>query len=222
MKDAPFRHDRGVYLITEHQRLDFPELLARTETALAAGVAALQYRNKAAGARQRLEEAERLQALCRAHGTPLIINDDLELAARIGADGVHLGRRDSACRAARARLGPEGIIGVSCYNEIERAGQAAADGADYVAFGAMFPTASKAGATPASPGVIREARRLYDLPVAAIGGITPGNCGPLIEAGADLLAVISSVYLAEDPAAAVKAFNDLLKTRAGGRDATPA
>lgn len=201
---------RGVYAITEHRRLRFPELLSRTSSILAAGIAALQYRNKEADWDQGLEEAVQLRDLCRMHGTPFIINDDIDLALRTGSDGVHLGRRDGACRAARERLGHDSIIGVSCYNDLDRARQAVADGADYIAFGAMFPSSSKLAATRASPELIKVAKHLYNTTVVAIGGITPDNCVPVIDAGADLLAVISGVYLADDPAGAIDAFNRLI------------
>lgn len=201
---------RGVYLVTEHRRITFADLLSRTESALGAGISALQYRNKQADIRQRLAEAVQLQALCRRHDTPFIINDDVELAIAAGADGVHLGRHDSTCRAARERLGQDRVIGVSCYNDLERAERAAAAGADYIAFGAMYPTASKDGATPADLDTIRAARGRFDIGIAAIGGITPENCGPVLDAGADLLAVIGSIYLADDPARVVEAYNEHL------------
>ena len=201
---------RGLYLVTEHRRLAFADLLSRTEVALSRGVSALQYRNKQADLRQRLEEAAQLRILCRRHDTLFIVNDDVELAIAAEADGVHLGRHDSACGAARERLGLDRIIGVSCYNDLERAERAVAAGADYIAFGAIYPTASKDGATPAELETIRIARGRFDIGIAAIGGITPENCGPVLDAGADLLAVIGSVYLADDPACVVDAYNERL------------
>lgn len=201
---------RGLYLVTEHRQLAFDDLLSRTEAALCRGVSALQYRNKQAGERERLKEAAELLALCRRYDTPFIVNDDVELAIAVEADGVHVGRHDGTCRAARERLGQDRVVGVSCYNDLERAERAVAAGADYIAFGAMYPTASKNGATPADLETIRIARGRFDIGIAAIGGITPGNCGPVLDAGADLLAVIGSVYLADDPARVVDAYNERL------------
>jgi thiamine-phosphate pyrophosphorylase len=142
-----------------------------------------------------------------------VINDDIELALELEPDGVHLGKDDIRCKEARRRLGEQMLIGVSCYNDPERAGRAVADGADYIAFGAMYPTASKLNATEASPGLIRTAKQQYTIPVVAIGGITPDNCLPVIEAGADLLAVISGVYLADAPGAVIDRFNTLMLKR---------
>jgi len=204
---------RGMYVITEHRQLQFPELLSRTETILQAGIVALQYRNKAAGGKQKRYEAEQLQALCADHNTLFVINDDIELALDLEPDGVHLGKGDVMCKEARRRLGEQMLIGISCYNDPERAGRAVADGADYIAFGAMYPTASKLNATEASPGLIRTAKQQYTIPVVAIGGITPDNCLPVIEAGADLLAVISGVYLADAPGAVIDRFNTLMLKR---------
>lgn len=201
---------RGVYLITEHERLDFPQLLARTEAALAAGVSALQYRNKSAGPAQRRREAEQLMDLCRDQEVPFIVNDDVDLALELGAEGVHIGREDGDCAAVRMRVGNGLLIGVSCYNELARADAAVAGGADYIAFGAMFATSSKQNTVKASTSLLGEAKLRYDVPVVTIGGITPDNCGPLIEAGADLLAVISSVYLAPDPVAVIETFNRMM------------
>lgn len=205
------RLDKGLYVITEHRHLDFPELLARTEAILETGIAALQYRNKTADRKQKLYEAGVLQTLCADRQTPFLVNDDIELARTLEADGVHLGKEDNSPDQARQRLGDGFIVGISCYNESDKAEQAVRQGVDYIAFGAMFPTDSKTGTAVATPGLISAAKQKYRLPVAAIGGITPDNCLPLIRAGADLLAVISSVYLNPDPAAVTRRFNKLIK-----------
>jgi thiamine-phosphate pyrophosphorylase len=150
----------------------------------------LQYRNKRADAGLREQQAVALRGLCRGAGVPLIINDDASLAAKIGADGVHLGEHDGDIVAARALLGDGAIIGVSCYDELLRAEIAARTGADYIAFGAFFPSPTKPNARRAAPALLQAAARL-GLPRVAIGGITPDNARPLIAAGADLIAVIS-------------------------------
>ena len=193
---------RGLYLVTPDEA-DTPRLLARVAPLLGADVALLQYRNKAASAVLRLEQATALQALCAQAGVPLLVNDDMLLARHVGAAGVHLGEDDGDLAAARALLGAEAIIGASCYDELERARRAAAAGASYVAFGAFFPTATKQTTRRATPQLLREARAL-GLPLAAIGGITPERTRPLVEAGADLVAVVGGVFDAADPLAAVR------------------
>lgn len=196
---------RGLYLITPDES-DTARLLARTAPLLAAGVIWLQYRNKTAGDALRHEQASALQALCAPAGIPLIVNDHVRLAKAIGAAGVHLGEDDGDIAAARAMLGPHAILGVSCYDQLPLAEAAAAAGADYVAFGAFFPTRSKQGTRQASPGLLSQAKKRLGVPRVAIGGVTPDNAGTLVDAGADLIAVIAGVYEAPDPIAAVHAY----------------
>ena len=203
---------KGLYAITDCARLPTDSLLAVTEQALRAGVTALQYRDKSGDRGKRQHEAAELRQLCNRHGCPFIINDDLELAVWAESDGVHLGGEDRDCKTARNELGPEAIIGISCYNSVERALAAQENGADYVAFGSFFPSSSKQNTAAAEPDTIRQAKARVSLPVAAIGGITPANCRTLIEHGADMLAVISGIYQAEDPYAAVIEFNRLILT----------
>lgn len=193
---------RGLYAITPDES-DTARLLARVEPILAAGAAWLQYRNKAADAALRETQARALQPLCRAHGVPLIVNDDWRLAARIGADGAHLGEDDGELAAARAALGRDALLGASCYDRLELARAAVAAGASYVAFGAFFPSRTKANTRRATTDLLVDAAAL-GVPRVAIGGITPDNARPLVRAGADLLAVISSVFDAHDPAAATR------------------
>lgn len=195
------RVPRGVYLITPDEA-DTTGLLARTAPLLAAGVTWLQYRNKSASDALRQEQASALQALCVRAGVPLIINDDLRLAKSLGA-GVHLGEDDGDIAAARVLLGPDAIIGCSCYDKLALAESAVSAGADYVAFGAFFPTRSKAVTRRANPELLAQAASL-DVPRVAIGGITPDNARALVEAGADLVAVISGVYEAPDAVASVR------------------
>lgn len=196
---------RGLYLLTPDMA-DTGQLLTRVGDVLA-DAALLQYRNKGADAVLRHEQAAALLALCRRHGVPLIVNDDVALAAAIGADGVHLGEDDEDVSAARAWLPGGAIIGASCYDSLERAQRAADAGADYIAFGAFFPSPTKPNAKRATPALLRDAASLR-LPRVAIGGITPDNAPSLIAAGADLLAIISGVFDAADPAAAAHAYRD--------------
>ena len=194
---------RGLYLITPDDA-DTGRLLARVRAVLD-GAALLQYRNKTAPPALRRTQAEALAALCREAAVPLIVNDDAALARKIGAAGVHLGEHDGELAAARARLGAEAIIGVSCYDDPARARAAAAGGADYLAFGAFFPSTTKPNARRATPALLRECAAI-GLPRVAIGGITPDNARGLVDAGADLLAVIGGVFDAPDPAVAARAF----------------
>lgn len=198
---------RGVYAITDCDNLSTHNLLSVTEEILRAGITALQYRDKSADLKKRNREARELQRLCREHDCLFIVNDDVQLARSTGSDGVHLGRDDYDCKTARNELGADAIIGVSCYNSLKAAQDATAGGADYVAFGSFYPTASKRNATIAEPEIIKQAKQKISLPIVAIGGITPANCGPLIEYGADMLAAISSIYRADDPYSVVKDFN---------------
>ncbi|MBD9367069.1 thiamine phosphate synthase [Xanthomonas sp. XNM01] len=196
-------HTRGLYLITPDDT-DTARLLARMRPVLGLAVW-LQYRNKAADAALRREQAAALQALCSDAGVPLLVNDDAALAAEIGAAGAHLGEDDGDIAAARALLGPDAIIGASCYDSLALAERAVAAGASYVAFGAFFPTTTKRVTRRATPQLLTAAAGL-DVPRVAIGGITPDNAGPLVAAGADLLAVIGSVFDAADPVAAAQAY----------------
>lgn len=201
---------KGLYVITEHEQLGFTEVLSRTELILQSGIVALQYRNKFADTRQKLFEARQLQSLCKRYATLFVINDDVELAIELQSDGIHIGREDPGCMTTRSRVGKNMLVGVSCYNDLNLAEAACSCGADYIAFGAMFPTSSKANTSKASPDIIKTAKQRYNLPVVAIGGITPENCRPVLKAGADMLAVISSVYLATDPPSVVNHFNQLI------------
>ena len=194
---------RGVYLITPDET-DTARLLARVRPLLA-GTTWLQYRNKAVDAATRRAQAQALQTLCAEAEVPLIINDDAALAAAIGAAGVHLGEDDGDIAAARVLLGPDAIIGASCYDQLQLAQRAVAAGASYVAFGAFFPSRSKATTRRAHPQLLRDATAL-GVPRVAIGGLTADNSTALVEAGADLLAVISGVFAADDPLAALCAY----------------
>ena len=196
---------RGLYVITDGPR---PDLLAVTRQALEGGAQLLQYRDKTRDPVRQHEEALALKALCAEFGIPMIVNDDVALAHAVGADGVHLGEDDGDIAAARAILGTQAIIGVSCYDSLDRARAMKAAGVDYVAFGAFFPSPTKPEARPAPPELLRQSAAL-GLPRVAIGGITPDNGGDLIDAGADYLAVISAVFGADDVRASARRFADL-------------
>jgi thiamine-phosphate pyrophosphorylase len=201
-------HD-GLYAITDSICTPPATLCAQVEQAISGGARLVQYRDKIASAGERLERARALLALCRSCTVPLIINDDIERAAAIGADGVHLGEQDGSATLARTRLGAAAVIGVSCYNQLERAMQAYEESASYVAFGRFFPSHSKPDARQAPPGLLTEARRRIPLPVVAIGGITPHNGASLIHAGANLLAVIHGVFCNVDTRTAAAQYASL-------------
>lgn len=199
---------RGLYAVTP-DIADTSELLTMVEAAVAGGACLLQYRNKAASAALRLKQARALLALCRNYRVPLIVNDDLELAAALNADGLHLGAEDGSLAEARSRLGPGKLLGASCYDQLDNALSAAREGVDYVAFGSFFSSGVKPGAAHAPITLLQEAKRELALPLVAIGGITPENAPQLIAAGADSVAVISALFGAPDIRAAAYRFNAL-------------
>ena len=203
---------KGLYAITPERPDPGLPLHQQVERAILGGARVVQYRDKSGDDRRRLDEAGALAGLCRRHGIPLIINDDVELAAAVTADGVHLGRDDMEPAAARRRLGGSALIGISCYNRLEDAERARGLGVDYVAFGRFFPSASKPQALPADPELLRQARAALGLPIVAIGGITPQNGGPLVAAGADMLAVIDALFGCADIRAAAEDFAQLFPT----------
>jgi len=197
----------GLYAITAESSASPEQLAEAVKAALRGGAKVIQYRAKSSG--DRLAEAKLLLAESRAFQIPFIINDDVELAAAVGAEGVHLGKDDGSILAARARLGADAIIGVSCYDSVERALEAQAQGASYVAFGRFFPSASKPNAPCAQLSTLISAKQVINLPIAAIGGITPDNGRALVEAGADVLAVIDGVFGRGDPEQSASAFKPL-------------
>lgn len=207
---------QGLYAITDSILLQ-GRLLASVEAALQGGAQVIQYRDKIAPEllgralhkeqQRRHDEALALLALCRNHHAPLLINDDVELAAAIGADGVHLGQSDGSLLAARARLGSDAIIGVTCHGQVSLAQIAARDGASYVAFGAMFSSGTKPLAQPCPLSVLTHARAQLALPLVAIGGITPDNAASVIDAGAQAVAVIASLWQAPNIRARAQQFS---------------
>lgn len=186
---------------------DFPQ---RLEHALAAGpVAAFQFRVKDVDQHEAARLAEPLQAICRAHDVAFIVNDSIALAKRIGADGVHLGQQDGTVAEAREALGREIQVGVTCHASRHLAMEAGDAGADYVAFGSFFPSETKASEHRPELELLEWWQGIFEIPCVAIGGVTPANCSPLVEAGADFLAVSGAVW-SGDEAAAVRAFVDKL------------
>jgi thiamine-phosphate pyrophosphorylase len=202
---------RGLYAITDNQLIPPGELTRRVSMAIAGGAVVVQYRDKGFATAADIDEVISLAMLCRQRNVPLIVNDDVELAAAIGAAGVHLGKDDTSLLAARARLGTEAIIGVSCYNNLERARQAVAAGADYVAFGRFYPSRSKPGAVLAETSLLTRASSELARPVVAIGGITPTNGQTLLAAGASLLAAIHGVFGQPDIETAARRYTALFQ-----------
>jgi thiamine-phosphate pyrophosphorylase len=199
---------RGLYLVTPNWD-DTDKMLALTEQALNAGVALVQYRHKDAKSELRRKQGAALLALCRRYGRPFIVNDHLSLCLTLDADGVHLGGTDETIASARAALGPDKIIGASCYGELELARAAQQAGANYVAFGGFYPSPVKKYTFTTEPDVVRRAKDELNVPVVVIGGMTPANAAPLVARGADMVAAITSVYQAADPGAAVREFDAL-------------
>jgi len=198
---------RGLYAITSEDICRSPSrLVAAAAEALAGGARLLQYRDKWNDAATRLRNAHILRGLCHEQQALLIVNDDPMLAEATDADGVHLGASDAPLAAARARLGPDAIIGVSCANSLERARAAAAAGASYVAFGRFFDSRTKPDAPPATIETLRQARAELQIPICVIGGLTPANAAPLVAAGADMVAAVEGVFGAADVAAAAQAY----------------
>ncbi len=200
----------GLYVITDPALLPADRLLAAVSAALRGGARLVQYRDKPATATERFTRASALQQLCRQHGARLLINDDVELARAVDADGVHLGQSDGDLAAARAAL-PGKLLGVTCHGSLELAERAAAAGADYLAFGRFFPSRTKPSAPPCPVATLTVARTRFALPLLAIGGVTPDNGAQLRAAGADLLAVIHGVFGADDIEAAARRYSTLFE-----------
>src|SRR3990170_1079139 len=191
----------------------FPE---RLKAALGGGpVAAFQMRVKDVDEHRLARLAEPLQRLCTDHDTALIVNQSRALAKRLGADGVHLGQSDGDLREARALLGPAAQIGRTCHDSRHLAMEAGEAGADYVAFGAFHPTTTKPSNYRPHPSILSWWSALFEIPCVAIGGITPDNARPLIEAGADFVAVCQAVWSASDPGGPVRRFNELFAATLG-------
>lgn len=200
---------RGLYAITDALLIPDDRLIVAVEQAILGGARLIQYRDKSPDAARRLTQATALNALCRRHAIPLIVNDDVELAVQVGAAGVHIGKDDPVLAIARARLGQQAIIGVSCYDRLDLALEAVRAGADYVAFGAFFPSPTKPTEVRASIALLRKARAALSVPIVTIGGITPDNAPLLLDVGADALAVVSGVFGQPDIQAAARRYANL-------------
>ncbi|WP_313704343.1 thiamine phosphate synthase [Massilia sp.] len=199
---------RGLYLVTPNWN-DTERLLASTEAALRGDASLVQYRHKEADAALRLEQAGALLALCRRHGRALVINDHLDLCMEIDADGVHLGGTDLGVEHARRLLGPDKIVGASCYGQLALARAAELAGASYAAFGGFYPSLVKKYDFVTEPALLDQARAELALPIVVIGGMTPANAAPLVARGAHMVAAITSVYGEVDPESAARRFGAL-------------
>lgn len=202
---------QGLYAIADVQHTRTHDFFDRVQTVLLEGVPLIQYRDKVNDHDVRTRIAQHLRQLTRRHRSLLIINDDVELARAVDADGVHLGKEDCGIDEARARLGADRIVGVSCYDDYGNAVEAVANGASYIAFGSFFASPTKPSAPRADLDLIIRAKQELDVPVCAIGGITQANVLPLLDAGADMIAVISSLFAAPSPARSVQEYQALLQ-----------
>jgi thiamine-phosphate pyrophosphorylase len=200
---------RGLYAITQCENKTADTIISEVADAIRGGAVLVQYRDK--NPADGLSLAKELVSICHRHNVPLLINDNVDLAVRVRADGVHLGKDDGDIAEARKRLGPDAIIGVSCYDEIEKAIAAQAQGASYAAFGRFFPSSSKPLAAPAKIATLQKARQSLTIPIVAIGGILPDNGGQLLSAGADLLAVIGGLFDSQ-PEQSARAYQALFKS----------
>ena len=201
---------RGLYAITDSTLIPAENFSDIVEQAIIGGACAVQYRDKTKDTAKQLDQARALHQLCQKHHIPLIINDNVELAQQISADGVHLGKHDGNIATARAILGNDAIIGVSCYNRLNLAEQAVKMGASYVAFGSFFNSSTKPNAIHASIDLLYQAKqRFKNIPIVAIGGITPENGKALVEAGVDCLAVIQGLFGQSDIKIAAQQYNEL-------------
>jgi thiamine-phosphate pyrophosphorylase len=193
----------GVYLVTPNWD-DTERLLHVTEQALSGGASLLQYRNKNANQALGLQQARAMQTLCKKFEVPFIINDHIALCMLCDADGIHLGGTDISVAQARQMLGPKKIVGASCYGDLRLATSAKNAGASYVAFGGFYPSLVKQYSVTTKIGIVSEAKSCIDIPIVVIGGMTCSLAAPLVQSGANMVAVISSVYMADDPTAAVR------------------
>ena len=189
---------KGLYAITDQQLIAEEDFSKSVEAALQGGTGIIQYRDKSDKQHKRFQQASLLRALCHQYHAICIINDDIELAKAVNAHGVHLGKCDSSLTVARQVLGENAIIGISCYNDLNRAIEAENNNADYVAFGAIFSSTTKPDASVAGLDIITKAKQQLSIPVCTIGGITQENIQQVIQQGADMAAVISGIFSTDD------------------------
>ncbi len=200
---------RGLYAVADTQVIDGEKLYSCVEAAIEGGARIVQYRDKSDQPARRTHQALLLAALCHDYGVLFLINDDVELARETGAAGVHVGRHDCPVSEARRLLGSDAIVGVSCYDSLQRARTAAADGANYVAFGRVFSSPTKPDACRVSLETVSAARDELDIPIACIGGITHENAQDVVRAGADMIAVISALFRTKDVSRAARLIADV-------------
>ena len=189
---------RGLYAITDERLMSESDFLSKAEQALLGGARLIQYRDKSSDTEKRLHQATVLKQLCEQNSSLLIINDDIKLALTVQAHGVHLGKDDTSINHARQQLGENSIIGISCYNQLDLALKAEKTGADYVAFGAFFPSPTKPDAHTANLELLKSAKQQLQLPICCIGGITVDNADTLIDQGADMTAIITDLFSSND------------------------
>lgn len=202
----------GLYGVTDSQlQPDDRILIETTEQALMGGMKILQYRDKSLDTEKRMRQAGALKVLCHQYQAKLIINDDVELALYVEADGVHLGQKDKSLIDARDRLGDYAIIGISCGNSLKNAQTAVEQGADYIALGKFYHSRTKPDTKNADLSILTQARRMFDLPIAAIGGITLDNASDVISAGADMVAVVNNLFAAQNILERSRSFTALFK-----------
>jgi thiamine-phosphate pyrophosphorylase len=199
----------GLYAITDPELMK-EDFIIKAEQAIFGGIKLLQYRNKSASPEKQEEQARALSKLCKKNNVLFIINDNVELAVKINADGVHLGQTDTNIQIARKQLGQNKIIGITCNNQVELAQVAQAQGADYVAFGRFFNSQTKPSAPQAEVSLLHSARKLITIPIVAIGGITPQSAPLLLNAGANMLAVIHSIFGQSDVLNATRQFVEII------------
>lgn len=190
---------KGLYIVTPDWD-DTARMVEVTEKALKGGAEIVQYRHKTATPELRKEQAKALQALCRRYGKPFIINDYVDLCLELDTDGIHVGGTDAPVKKVRAAVGPGKIVGASCYGDIELARKATRDGASYVAFGGFYPSRVKKYPVTTPQNIVSDWKKeMPSMPVCVIGGMNVDNATPLVNLGADMVAVVSGVYFQEDP-----------------------
>ena len=211
----------GLYAIADTSLIPTNQLRHTALQAILGGARLIQYRDKNNDSPTRARDAAMLQNLCREHHVLFIVNDDVQLAQSVQADGVHLGRTDTGLDSARSLLGKDAIIGISCYNQWQRAITANNEGADYVAFGRFFPSQSKPDALAADPQLLQDAHSQLTIPTVAIGGITPDNGDQLIKAGANMLAVIHGLFGQPDVRVTARRYSQLFDCGQEKNDSIP-
>ena len=200
---------KGLYAITD-SKLMGSDLISKTEQAILGGINILQYRNKTAPLEQQEQEALKLVQLCKKNNVLFLVNDNVELALKVNADGVHLGQQDTPLQKAREQLGKDKIIGITCHDKIELAVEAQKYGADYVAFGRFFNSQTKPTASPAELSLISESKKSISIPIVAIGGITQEMASLLLKEGVDMLAVIHAIFGQDDILSATHQFVEII------------